>query len=495
VNPAPPRLSAALLDHLPASVRRPSYDRGRVSIGIAHLGLGAFHRAHQAVYTDDRLAAGELDWGIAGFSLRSSSVQQALAPQDGLYTVLERGPAGDVARVIGSVLETLTVPNAPEATLGRLADARTRIISLTVTEKAYCRDAGGALDTAHPDIRHDLAGTDAPRSVPGVLVAALCRRRQQGAPPVTLMTCDNLPDNGPTLARVVRDFASLRDPSLLGWLDDAVTFPATMVDRIVPATREEDRDSIAAMGYTDAWPVVAEPFSQWVVEDRFANGRPEWEAAGALMVRDVHAYELMKLRCLNGAHSTLAYLGAVAGIPTVSDAMAEPLLPAFLERLWREDIIPTLPAVPGVDLPAYTRQLQERFRNPAIRHRLSQIAMDGSQKLPQRLLKPALERLRQGAMPGHIALAVAAWMRFLLGEDEAGSSHAIDDPMGARLTAIARAAGRDATALSSALFALPEIFDPELAAHDGFCAAVRDALQGLLRSGVRDTLAAVARRD
>jgi fructuronate reductase len=263
-----------------------------------------------------------------------------------------------------------------------------------------------------------------------------------------------------------------------------------MVDRIVPATTDADRAAIAALGYEDAWPIVAEPFSQWVIEDRFVRGRPEWEKAGALMVEDVHAYELMKLRCLNGAHSSLAYLGSLAGIETVSEAMAESLLADFLKVLWVRDVIPTLPPVPGIDLAAYTAQLEDRFRNPAIRHRLLQIAMDGSQKLPQRLLRPAAERLAQGEVPRRIALAVAAWMLFLLGEDEAGGSHRIDDPIGEKLSAIARGAGRDAAALSQALFALPEVFDPALAAHEGFRAAVREALALLLRDGVRGALRA-----
>jgi fructuronate reductase len=485
-----PRLNAALLPSLPQGIRRPGYDRAALGTGIVHLGLGAFHRAHQAVYTEERLEAGETGWGISGLSLRSPAVRDALAPQDGLYTVLTRAPGGDEARIIGSVREALTVPEQPELALARLAAPQTRIIGLTVTEKAYCRDASGALDESHPDIRADLTGQGFPRSVPGLLAAALRARADSGAGAVTLMTCDNLPDNGATLARVLARFVALRDPDLAGWMADHVSFPATMVDRIVPATTQAERDAIAALGYTDAWPVVAEPFSQWVVEDRFANGRPAWEQAGALMVADVHAYELMKLRCLNGAHSSLAYLGAVAGIPTVSEAMAEPLLAAFLQRLWTLDVIPTLPPVPGIDLPGYTAQLEDRFRNTAIRHRLLQIAMDGSQKLPQRLLRPAAERLGQGEVPRAIALAVAAWMRFLLGDDETGGAHAIDDPIGAKLAEVARGAGQDADALAGALFALPEVFDPSLAAHTGFRTAVRDALATLLRDGVRPALRA-----
>lgn len=486
----PPRLSRHSLPQLRPGIRRPAYDPAATRIGIAHLGLGAFHRAHQAVYTDDRLAAGETGWGISGMSLRSPAVREALAPQDGLYTVLKRGPDGDAARIIGSIAEVLTVPETPERAMARLTDPATRIISLTVTEKAYGRAGDGGLDAAHPDIRHDLAGEAFPRSAPGLLVEALRQRRAAGAPACTILCCDNLPRNGETVSRIVAEFSARRDPGLAAWIGENVTFPSTMVDRIVPATRDEDRAAIAALGYEDAWPVVAEPFTQWVIEDRFAGPRPRWEEAGALLVGDVHAYELMKLRCLNGAHSSLAYLGALAGLETVSDAMAEPALAGFLPRLWREDVIPTLAPVPGVDLPTYTARLAERFRNPAIRHRLLQIAMDGSQKLPQRLLGPALARLRDGAMPHAIATAVAGWMAFLLGTDERGGTHGIDDPMGVRLSATARAAGRDAAALSQALFAIREVFPAELAEHEGFRDAVRETLGRLLAQGVRKTLAA-----
>ncbi|EHL99488.1 mannitol dehydrogenase domain protein [Acetobacteraceae bacterium AT-5844] len=484
----PPRLSTASLPCLPSVVRRPAYDRAALGIGIAHLGLGAFHRAHQAVFTDERIAAGETDWGISGMSLRSPAVRNALAPQDGLYTVLERGPAGDSARIIGSVAEVLTVPEQPDRAMARLTDASTRIISLTVTEKAYCRAADGGLDHAHPDINRDLTGDAFPRSVPGLLVEALRRRRAAKAPPCTVLCCDNLPRNGETVGRLTEAFAMRRDPQLAAWIRTEVAFPSTMVDRIVPSTQDEDRAAVAALGYADAWPVVAEPFTQWVIEDRFSGPRPRWEAAGALLVDDVHVYELMKLRCLNGAHSTLAYLGALAGTETVSEAMAEPALAGFLSRLWREDLLPTLPATPGVDLSAYTAQLADRFRNPRIRHRLLQIAMDGSQKLPQRLLGPALERLRAGAMPRAIAIAVAGWMAFLLGADERGGQHEIDDPMSERLVMAARTAGRDATALSNALLAIRDIFPGELAEHEGFRREVRSALDALLTRGVRASL-------
>ena len=490
-----PLLSQSTLERLPPGIARPGYDRRRVSIGIVHVGLGAFHRAHQAIYTDDRLAAGETGWGICGLSLRSPAMRQALAPQDCLYTVLERGPEGDRARVVGAVKEALAVPETPDLAMARLADPRTRIISLTVTEKAYCGDgATGTLDEAHPDIVQDLRREAWPRSVPGLLTEALRRRRDAGAPPCTVLVCDNLASNGATVARIVGRYAALSDPSLAAYVADTIAFPCTMVDRIVPATRDEDRAAVEALGYRDAWPVVAEPFTQWVIEDRFAAGRPHWEAAGALLVADVHPFELMKLRALNGAHSALAYLGAPARIATVADAMAEPLLPKFLRSLWDEDLLPTLPPVPGIAVADYTTVLEGRFRNPAIRHLLQQIAMDGSQKLPPRLLTPALENLRQGQLPRRIALVIAAWMRFLLGRDEDCQPYAIQDPLSERLVRIAREHGPDAASLSQALFGVREIFDPELATHPEFRDCVRQALHSLLTRGTRETLASHAPR-
>jgi fructuronate reductase len=484
-----PRLSDALLSSLPTGVRRPSYDRGAVSSGIVHIGLGAFHRAHQAVYTDDCLARGEREWGITGLSLRSSDVSNALEPQDGLYTVLERNPDGDCARVIGAVREVVAVPVSPMLAMRRLTDPATRIISLTVTEKAYCQNArSGTLDETHPGVIADLAGAGLPRTVPGLLVEALARRRTAGTPPCTVVVCDNLPSNGATVARIVTRFAECRDPGLARYVADAIPFPCTMVDRIVPATTEVDRVAVEAHGYRDAWPVIAEPFSQWVIEDRFAAGRPRWEDAGALVVRNVAPFEAMKLRILNGAHSALAYLGASAGIETVADAVTEPTLAAFLRRLWDKDVVPTVPAVPGVDLAWYTAQLEERFRNRAIRHRLQQIAMDGSQKLPQRLLAPALDRLGAGVSPRFIALAVAGWARYLLGHNELGSTYAINDPLADRLADPLRDCGQDALAMTERLFTVREVFDPALTGHADFRDTVRDALASLLSKGVRGTL-------
>ncbi|MBV8456623.1 MAG: mannitol dehydrogenase family protein [Acetobacteraceae bacterium] len=491
-----PRLSDALLPSLPAGVRRPAYDRRAVSLGIVHIGLGVFHRAHQAVYTDDCLANGELDWGIAGLSLRSSEVRAALEPQDGLYTVLERSPDGNRPRIIGAIQEAIAVPESSALALRRLSDPATRIISLTVTEKAYCQGASsGTLDETHPGIMADLAGDGPPSTIPGLLVEAFARRRAAGAPPCTVLVCDNLPSNGATVARIITRFAECRDPGLARYITDAVPFPSTMVDRIVPATTDADRAAVELCGYRDAWPVVTEPFSQWVIEDHFAAGRPRWENAGATLVHDVAPFETMKLRILNGAHSALAYLGASAGIETVADAITDPALAAFLRRLWDADLVPTVPSVPGVSLARYTGLLEERFRNRSIRHRLQQIAMDGSQKLPQRLLAPAIERLSASASPRFIALALAGWARYLLGRDEQGATYAISDPLADRLTHAIRGCGHDALAMTERLFAVREVFDPELVAHAAFRDVVREAIAALMSNGVRSTLADWVRSD
>lgn len=485
------RLSAATLATLPPDIARPAYDLDAVKVGMVHLGVGAFHRVHQAVYADDLLAAGHLDWGICGASLRARDTADALDPQDGLYGLCVRSGEGDAVRVIGSLRRLLVAPRDPSALLAAMADPGVRIVSLTVTEKGYCHDpASGALDEAHPDIVADLAAPARPRSVPGLLVEALRLRRAAGLPPFTVLCCDNLPANGETVARVTRRFAELRDFDLGAWIAGDVAFPSTMVDRIAPATTDADRALVSArMGLTDAWPVMAEPFSQWVIEDKFPHGRPPFETVGAQMVADVAPFEHMKLRLLNGAHSTLAYLGYLAGHETIADAMADAPFARLVARLQDEEMTPTLHVPPGTDVDAYKRALRERFRNPALRHRTWQIAMDGSQKLPQRLLAAARERLAAGAPVTVIALGVAAWMRYVTGIDETGAPIDVRDPLAARLRAIADAAGRDPGMLARGLIGVREVFGDDLADQPGFVSTVTGHLAKLLRDGARRTVA------
>jgi fructuronate reductase len=478
------RLGAATLARLREGVVRPDYDRAALRPRIVHLGLGAFFRAHGALYTEDVLAQAGGDWGIIGVSLQRPHQRDLLAPQDGLYTALERTAAGVEARIVGCLLGVRVAPEDPAAIVALLAAETTAIVSLTITEKGYCHHpATGGLDVDHADIRHDLARPQAPRTAIGFLVAALDRRRAAGLAPFTVLCCDNLPRNGALLAGLVREFAARRDAALAEWIAAEAAFPATMVDRIVPATTPEDvAAALRAIGLHDAAPIVHEPFRQWVIEDCFdPAGRPDWESAGAQLVSDVAPYEHIKLRLLNAAHSALAYLGLLVGHETVAEAIADPVLDAFTARLWQE-IAAVVPPPPGVVLAEYCAQLRARFAGTAIRHRLAQIAMDGSQKLPQRLLATIHERLRRDLPIPCLALAVAAWIRHAGGLDEHGRALALDDPLRAELRA-ALAAG-DATAQFRGVLSIRTVFAPELARDPRFVADVAVAYETLLTQGV-----------
>ncbi|MCO4317234.1 mannitol dehydrogenase family protein [Phyllobacterium sp. 21LDTY02-6] len=486
-----PRLSNASLSSLDAQIQVPNYTRDGLQTGIVHLGIGAFHRAHQAVYTDDAIAADDMRWGIVGVSLRSPGTRDALQPQDGLYTVATRDGGGDRFRVIGSIMGLLVAPEDPERVLEVMAEPDVKIVSLTITEKGYCYSpAAAALDEAHPDIIHDLANPGAPISAIGFVVEALARRRERGIPPFTLLSCDNLPANGETLKNVVTRFASLRDAELGRYITDEVAFPSTMVDRIVPATTDADRELLTkAAGVVDEWPIMTEPFSQWVIEDHFPSGRPAWEKFGATFVDDVAAFELMKLRLLNGSHSTLAYLGYLAGHETVSDVMRAEGFAGFIETMMDEEITPTLPPLPGFDLAAYKAQLRERFRNPALRHRTWQIAMDGSQKLPQRLLNTIRSRIEAEAPFPRLAMGIAAWMRYVTGTDERGQAIDVRDPLAEEMKRLT-AQKASAPDIVAALLGLRQVFGEDLPANVIFRTAVEEALGRLLESGAARTVAA-----
>lgn len=490
-------LSNSTLGNLPDRVRCPAYDHARLTTGIVHLGIGNFHRAHQAEFTDDVLGlpGASLDWGITGVSLRSPSVRDALSPQDNLYTVVQRDGAGARARIVGSVRQILVNQEAPGAVLDAMTDQAVRIVSLTVTEKGYCHDpATGDLDESHPAIVADLEHADRPTSAIGLLVEALDRRRRGGIPPFTVLTCDNLPSNGNTVRRLVLRFAALRAPDLRRWIEDTVTFPNTMVDRIVPATTDADRAEVAEiLGIEDAWPVAAEPFRQWVIEDRFTAGRPEWHRVGAQLVDDVAPFELMKLRLLNGSHSTLTYLGVLAGHETVDAVMAVPSFERLIRSLMADELAPTVPPPPNTDMAAYQRALCERFANPALKHRTRQIAMDGSQKLPQRLLEAARDRLRTDQPLALIALGVAAWCRYVGGVDEAGQPITVDDPLADRLQAASDSAN-DPAGKVAALLAVQEVFGTDLATSDRFVAPVTEAYESLVKTGASTTVETWAAR-
>lgn len=480
------RLSTATLARLPNGIARPGYDRAGLGQGIVHLGIGAFHRAHQAAYTDAVLQTGDRRWGITAASLRSADTRDALAPQDGLYTLEQRGQT-DQLSVIGAVTKLLVAPDNAATLIAALAQPQTAIVSLTVTEKAYARDpASGALDEADAGIRHDLANPHTPRTPFGFLAAAIQARRLAGLLPFTVLCCDNLPSNGRTVHALLTRFATLADPDLGAYVAGEIACPDTMVDRIVPATTDADRARIdARLGLHDAWPVTAEPFTQWVIEDHFTAGRPEWERAGATLVADVAPFEAMKLRLLNGSHSAIAYLGYLAGYETVAEAMADPAIATFVARLM-ERTSPTVHLPPGVDLTAYKASLLDRFRNPALRHRTWQIAMDGSQKLPQRLLDPVRALLAQGLPIDCHALAVAGWMRYVAGVDERGQAIDVRDPLAVELARRATG-GRTAEQLAPALLDLHAIFG-DLGGHPGFRAAVTAALGRLIAAGAKQAL-------
>ncbi|HAD85642.1 MAG TPA: mannitol dehydrogenase, partial [Brevundimonas sp.] len=384
------RLDEAALMGLPDDVVRPGYDRAAARTGVVHLGIGAFHRAHQAVVFDDALKSGDLRWGVLGASLRSPGVRDQLNPQDGLYTLVVRDGEREDLRVIGACRSVMVGPEDPAALVAAMADADVHIVTLTVTEKGYRLDpASGELLVEDPDVAADIAHIERPRTAPGFIVAALRARRAAGLGPFTVISCDNLPHNGRRIRAGVLAMARAVDSSLAEWIAAEGAFPQTMIDRIVPATTAEDVVRLTArLGVEDQGMVKAEPFTQWVIEDRFAGERPDFAALGVQLTDAVEPWEDAKLRLLNGAHSAVAYLGALSGHEHVHEAVAVPAFRAYVEALWGEAQT-TLNPPPGLDVAAYRAELMARFSNSALMHRTRQIAMDGSQKLPQRLLAGA----------------------------------------------------------------------------------------------------------
>ncbi|MGG7516751.1 mannitol dehydrogenase family protein [Allorhizobium undicola] len=462
----------------------------RAQTGIVHLGLGAFFRAHGALYIEEAMKASGGDWGITGVSLMRPDQRDALAPQDFAYTAVELGPEGETPRLVTVLNGVLVARENPEAVLKALCDPKVKIVSLTVTEKGYCHaPATGRLNRDHADIRHDLAHPGSPVSAIGFLVWALERRRAAGHRPFTVLCCDNLPENGKVVGGVVREFAEAVSPDLARWIEAECSFPSTMVDRIVPATKPEDIEKLVPLiGALDLSPVMHEPFRQWVVEDRFVDGlRPDFGAVGVELVENVTPYEHMKLRCLNGTHSALAYLGYLAGKETIAETVADPALHRYCRRLWDEEITPGLKAPPGVSLADYTAALMTRYCNPAIRHRTWQIAMDGSQKLPQRILGTIAENLAAGRPISGLALAVAAWMRYVGGVDEKGNAIDVRDPLATRLKELSDA-GVTAHDKVKNLLSVREIFPEALAGN----AVLQDLLvrhyQSLQDKGALNTI-------
>lgn len=443
--------NAALPDH----VRRPGFDRAKLKPGIVHIGLGAFHRAHQAVFTQRALEAPFGDWGIVAVNLRSTEPVEALAAQDGLYSITVRSEAGDKAEVVGATVDWICAAQDRSRVLDYLGNPAIKIVTMTVSEKAYGLDpVTGGLDVKHPAVAPDLANPHQPSGVLGFIVEGLRLRRQAGLKPYTVLCCDNLPSNGKVIRRLVLDMARLRDPLLADWIEAEGAFPCSMVDRIVPAATEETRQRAASLlGVQDRLALDTEPFLQWVIEDRFVDGRPAWEAGGAIFAADVEPYEKMKLRLLNGSHTMLAHLGILNGLDYIRDVMAVPEL-AAKARNHMEEVVSTLDPVPGIDLPAYIDELLARFANPTIAHRNIQISLDTTQKLPQRLLAPAMDALAKGEDAGATAYAVGTWIAAVRKRGDC------DDPRREEVLVAAKAMIEPD--LSAPFFSIPGLFPKAL---------------------------------
>jgi fructuronate reductase len=461
-------------------VRIPPYDRDRSVIGAVHFGPGAFHRVHQACYLDDALAQ-DPRWAVAAVSLHSAGVRDALAPQDGLYTlaVLDEQPQ---IRIIGALKDLLVAPESPAAVSERLADPAVTLITATVTEKGYCLAAGGGLDFANSEIVHDLAQPTAPRSFIGHLYAGLARRRALGVAPPNVVSCDNLTDNGPRLRRAIVEFARKHDVDVARWIENEVAFPRTMVDSIAPATDTALRDRVAErLGTVDRWPVQREAFTQWVIEDCMRGPQPDWAAIGVTITSDVAGFERAKLRLLNGAHSSLAYLGSLAGYATVAEAMRDPQLASFVRSLMSEDIAPSVVAPRGLDVAEYIESVLRRFRNPALRHLLSQIAWDGSQKLPFRIVGTVQDAIESNRPLGRLCMPIAAWFHFIRRKAQQGER--VTDPLAEQLFRIGTACTGEAAHDVRAFLTLDRVFPAALVTNAGFVATLIDAYAQLPQQG------------
>ena len=483
----PMALRRASLDRLPPAVRRPAYDPAQVRAGIVHLGFGGFHRAHMARYTHDLMeqAPDAREWGIVGVGLLRADlrVRDALAPQDGLYTLIERQDEEEVVTVIGSVQSVVFAGDGSQAALEAMDDPAVRIVSLTVTENGYCLSgATKAMDPSHPAIVHDLAHPDDPRSAVGVLVEAYRLRMASGASAFTALSCDNIQHNGAVLREAVLTLAGWRDPALADWIAAHASFPNTMVDRITPVTTAKQvEDFTSRFGVADRWPVFCESFRQWVVEDAFVSGRPAWETVGVQFTPDVAPYEAMKLRLLNASHLAVAGLGRLLGYVFVDESLRDPALRDYMRALMDRETGPTLPPLPGVDLEAYKAQLLDRFANARIRDTVDRVNADAPVTL---LLEPIRDRLNARAQAGLLALALAAWMRRATGEDDAGEPIRVAHPLADLLRERAWAGGSDPRPLLS----IRTIFG-DLEDHHDFVAVLARWLGSLHKKGAAATMA------
>ncbi|MEV4620182.1 mannitol dehydrogenase family protein [Asanoa sp. NPDC049573] len=481
-------LGLGAVRRLPAE-SRPLVRPGTVPAGIVHLGLGAFFRAHQAVYTEAALAAAGGDWGIVGVAPRSRSVVEALATQDQLYSVTSLSAGDARTRVVGALAASHAAVADPARIVALLADPAIRVVTLTITEKGYRLDPATGRLLSDPSLDSDLLGDQPPTTVPGLLVRGLLARARADAGPIAIVSCDNLPSNGRRV-RGMLDAAFARAGRPDGWVRANVTCPGTMVDRIVPASTEATRSAAhAALGVVDQVALSAEPYMQWVIEDDFPGGRPAWEAAGAVLTDEAGPWERLKLRALNGVHSGIAYLGALAGRETIVDALEMPGMADAMRRFVAEDVAPSFTPPAGVSVVAYGASALDRFANPAIAHRTTQVAMDGSQKLPQRVLETIGDRRSAGATPRWGALVVAAWMRYARGVADDGRALDLDDPLAPSIRAAIAAAPTTPEGLADALFGLTAVFPPPLASDEVVRGLVVEWLTEFEKHGVESTLA------
>ncbi|MTI16316.1 mannitol dehydrogenase family protein [Rhodobacteraceae bacterium RKSG542] len=479
---------------LPASVEQPSYDRSALKPRIAHIGFGAFARAHTAMHLHETLAKGGGDWGMRVIELfGTADLFDKLAENDHLYTLVETSDAGTETRLLGAVCDTQHIArDGVEAIINGFAEPDLKIISLTVTEKGYCVK-NEHLDTDNAWIQEDLANPSSPKTAIGLIVAGLAKRRELGNGPITVMSCDNLPNNGVLTGISIREFAAKVDADLAAWIEENVTFPSTMVDRIVPALTDESRAIVKEQlgGQADPNGIVCEPFRQWVVEDNFKAGRPQWELAGAQLVADVEPFEEMKLRTLNGSHSFLAYLGFLGGKETISDCMADPVYAAEVRKLMVNEQIPTLHVPEGVDLIGYADMLCKRFANSQLKHRTWQIASDGTQKMPQRWLNSVRFHMEQGTDHRHLILGVGGWMNYIRA-DRNGETYEIQDPMKDVLAEIVAKYGDNREAYVNALLALDAVFPADLVAKEEFTKAIHAAYAEVADKGAAQAVADLA---
>jgi mannitol 2-dehydrogenase len=488
-------LNAANLPNLPDELPAPSYDRTELRTGIVHFGVGGFHRAHEAMYVDRLMAGGKArDWAICGVGVMPADrrMQQVMDAQDGLYTLVVKDPDGTLEpRVIGSITEYLYAPDDPEAVVEKMASPEIRIVSLTVTEGGYNINAvTGEFVADNPDVQHDLQPGAAPRTTFGLITAALARRRERGVPPFTIMSCDNIQGNGHAARRSFVAFALLRDAELGKWIDETVEFPNSMVDRITPVTTDDDRAEVRSrFGVDDAWPVVCEPFTQWVLEDAFTSGRPPFDDAGVQVVADVEPYELMKLRLLNASHQALCYFGYLAGYRLVHEVAQDPLFADFLLAYMDSEATPTLEPVPGIDLDAYKHQLIERFSNAQVKDTVARLCAESSDRIPKWLLPVIRHNLDTGGEIDRAVAVVASWARYAEGVDEQGRPIEVVDRLKDTLTAAARRQKDDPLAFIANRDLFGDLID-----NERFVATYRTMLASLHEKGARATLEALATR-